>query len=52
MASLTPHNERLKAFRVLIAVLAVADERRWNFCSDGCAHTWHQLSADAPGKPA
>nr|WTB36226.1 DUF5958 family protein [Streptomyces sp. NBC_00830] len=47
MASLTPHEERLKSFRLLIAVLAVADgRRRERFCSDGCSHGWHRLSVD------
>ncbi|MEU4497002.1 DUF5958 family protein [Streptomyces sp. NPDC023998] len=46
IASLTPPDERLKAFRLLIAVLAIADERRRNrFCSNGCGHAWHQLPA-------
>ncbi|MEU2998957.1 DUF5958 family protein [Streptomyces sp. NPDC006995] len=49
MASLTPHDERLKSFRLLIAVLAVADERRRErFCSDGCGHARHRLSVHAP----
>ncbi|MFJ7491187.1 DUF5958 family protein [Streptomyces sp. NPDC097727] len=49
IANLTPHDERLKSFRLLIAVLAVADERRRErFCSDGCGHAWHRLSVDAP----
>ncbi|WP_405510462.1 DUF5958 family protein [Streptomyces cyaneofuscatus] len=44
IAGLTPHDERLKSFRLLIAVLAVADERRRErFCSDGCGHAWHHL---------
>jgi len=47
IASLTPHDERLKSFRLLIAVLAVADgRRRERFCSDGCSHEWHRLSVD------
>ncbi|MFE2888911.1 DUF5958 family protein [Streptomyces sp. NPDC059272] len=49
IAGLTPHDERLKSFRLLIAVLAVADgRRRERFCSDGCGHAWHHLSVDAP----
>lgn len=48
IAGLTPHDERLKSFRLLIAVLAVADgRRRERFCSDGCGHEWHHLSVDA-----
>ncbi|MEV1066128.1 DUF5958 family protein [Streptomyces sp. NPDC050263] len=49
IASLTPHDERLKSFRLLIAVPAVADgHRRERFCSDGCGHAWHRLAAGAP----
>ncbi|MFF3402980.1 DUF5958 family protein [Streptomyces sp. NPDC002659] len=45
VASLTPLDERRKAFRLLIAVLAIADGRRRDrFCSDGCGHWWHRLS--------
>ncbi|MFF5615765.1 DUF5958 family protein [Streptomyces albidoflavus] len=48
IAGLTPHDERRKAFRLLIAVLTIADvRRREGFCSDGCSHWWHRLS-DAP----
>ncbi|MFJ1673329.1 DUF5958 family protein [Streptomyces bottropensis] len=44
IASLTPVDERRKAFRLLVAVLAVADERRRErFCSGGCGHWWHSL---------
>ncbi|MGA5167720.1 MULTISPECIES: DUF5958 family protein [Streptomyces] len=47
IVSLTPHDERLKSFRLLIAVLAVADgRRRERYCSDGCSHEWHRLSVD------
>ncbi|MEU6987856.1 DUF5958 family protein [Streptomyces sp. NPDC046324] len=46
IASLTPLDERRKAFRLLVAVLAIADERRRErFCSDGCGHWWHGLTA-------
>ncbi|WP_069161725.1 DUF5958 family protein [Nocardia altamirensis] len=39
-----PHNERVKAFRLLVALLGVADERRRaRYCVDGCSHIWHQL---------
>ncbi|MGW2232271.1 DUF5958 family protein [Streptomyces formicae] len=48
IASLTPLDERRKAFRLLISVLAVADERRRRlFCSDGCGHEWHRLGPAA-----
>jgi hypothetical protein len=44
IAGLTPVDERRKAFRLLVAVLAVADERRRDrFCSGGCGHWWHNL---------
>ncbi|MEU3317125.1 DUF5958 family protein [Streptomyces sp. NPDC006662] len=44
IASLAPLDERRKAFRLLISVLAVADDRRrQRFCSDGCGHEWHRL---------
>ncbi|GEB57121.1 DUF5958 family protein [Streptomyces gardneri] len=46
IAGLTPLDERRKAFRLLIAVLAIADGRRRDrFCSGGCGHWWHRLSA-------
>jgi hypothetical protein len=41
-----PQNERVKAFRLLVALLRVADKRRRElFCADGCTHTWHQFVA-------
>ncbi|RST17459.1 hypothetical protein E2C00_32985 [Streptomyces sp. WAC05374] len=46
IASLTPRGERRKAFRLLIAVLGIADaRRRERHCSHGCGHWWHRLSA-------
>ncbi|WP_243766246.1 DUF5958 family protein [Streptomyces sp. GC420] len=45
---LAPLDERRKAFRLLIAVLTIADaRRRKRFCSGGCSHWWHRLSAVA-----
>ncbi|GGU61307.1 DUF5958 family protein [Streptomyces lavendofoliae] len=45
IAGLAPPDRRRKAFRLLIAVLAIADgRRRERFCSDGCSHWWHRLS--------
>ncbi|MEU4090328.1 DUF5958 family protein [Streptomyces aureus] len=45
IARLTPVDKRRTAFRLLIAVLAIADERRRErFCSGRCGHWWHQLS--------
>ncbi|MDH2394057.1 DUF5958 family protein [Streptomyces sp. HNM0663] len=44
IAGLVPLDERRKAFRLLIAVLTIADERRRErFCSGGCSHWWHRL---------
>lgn len=46
IASLTPRDERRKAFRLLVAVLEIADgRRREHNCSNGCGHWWHGLSA-------
>lgn len=46
IVGLTPVDERRKAFRLLIAVLTVADgRRRERFCSGGCGHWWHHLCA-------
>ncbi|MFF0476604.1 DUF5958 family protein [Streptomyces sp. NPDC004284] len=45
IAGLAPLDERRKAFRLLISVLAIADaRRRERDCSSGCAHWWHRLS--------
>ncbi|MEV5491040.1 DUF5958 family protein [Streptomyces bobili] len=39
-------DERRKALRLLIAVLAIADERRRErYCCDGCGHWWHSPPA-------
>ncbi|MFQ6148515.1 DUF5958 family protein [Streptomyces seoulensis] len=49
IASLAPLDERRKAFRLLIAVLAISDaRRRERYCSDGCGHWWHRLCAVNP----
>ncbi|MFB6837573.1 DUF5958 family protein [Streptomyces sp. NPDC056361] len=43
IASLTPLDERRKAFRLLVS-LAVADgRRRERLCSNRCGHEWHKL---------
>ncbi|MFH9216290.1 DUF5958 family protein [Streptomyces anulatus] len=48
-----PQDERVKAFRLLVALLGVADKRRRErFCADGCAHAWHQLTAGADTEAA
>lgn len=40
-----PRDERVKSFRLLVALLGVADaRRRKRFCAHGCAHAWHQLA--------
>ncbi|MBB4981565.1 DUF5958 family protein [Streptomyces nymphaeiformis] len=45
IAGLAPLDERRKAFRLLISVLAIADaRRRERDCSGGCSHWWHKLS--------
>ncbi|MFH8729095.1 DUF5958 family protein [Streptomyces termitum] len=44
IAALVPPDERRKAFRLLVALLSVADaRRRARFCSTGCSHWWHAL---------
>ncbi|MER8185228.1 DUF5958 family protein [Kitasatospora sp. NPDC094015] len=41
-----PQDERVKAFRLLVALLGVADRRRRErFCADGCTHAWHLSAA-------
>lgn len=46
IAGLVPLDERRKAFRLLISVLSIADaRRRERFCSGGCSHWWHRVSA-------
>ncbi|CAL9674080.1 hypothetical protein SUDANB15_07629 (plasmid) [Streptomyces sp. enrichment culture] len=43
-----PQDERVKAFRLLVALLGVADERRRvRFCAGGCEHAWHHLGTGA-----
>lgn len=43
-----PQDERTKAFRLLVALLAVADERRRaRFCAEDCRHAWHHLETGA-----
>ncbi|MGW1504416.1 DUF5958 family protein [Streptomyces mirabilis] len=49
IAGIAPLDERRKAFRRLIAVLAIADAQcRERYCSDGCGHWWHRLYAVNP----
>jgi hypothetical protein len=48
-----PQDERVKAFRLLVALLGVADERRrLRFCADGCGHAWHHLRTEAGSETA
>ncbi|MGV9339283.1 DUF5958 family protein [Streptomyces sp. NPDC003688] len=43
IASPTPHGERRKAIRLLVAVLALADERRRErSCASVYHHWWHR----------
>ncbi|MFF3453204.1 DUF5958 family protein [Streptomyces sp. NPDC002730] len=42
-----PMYELTKAFRLLVALLGIADARRHQrYCAEGCSHEWHQLVAD------
>ncbi|MEE4545989.1 DUF5958 family protein [Streptomyces sp. V4-01] len=48
-----PQEERVKAFRLLVALLGVADKRRRErFCADGCTHAWHQLATGSDTEAA
>ncbi|MER7578434.1 DUF5958 family protein [Kitasatospora sp. NPDC097691] len=50
VAALTPAHERIKAFRLLVHTLGLADaRRRERFCAAGCGHEWHHLVARRPG---
>ncbi|MFJ3516335.1 MULTISPECIES: DUF5958 family protein [unclassified Streptomyces] len=50
IARLAPPDERRKAFRLLVSVFAVADDRRRALlCAGGCNHEWHWLSPSSPG---
>ena len=38
-----PPSEFIKAFFLLISLLAIADARRYcKYCQDGCSHWWHR----------
>ncbi|MFF3617315.1 DUF5958 family protein [Streptomyces sp. NPDC002580] len=51
IAGLTPVDERRKAFRLLVALLAVADaRRRVTFCRGDCGHWWHQRPVVDPAE--
>ncbi|MEV5508231.1 DUF5958 family protein [Streptomyces orinoci] len=46
IAGLEPVHERTKAFRLLVAVLSIADaRRRARYCANGCGHQWHRLAS-------
>ncbi|MER5352959.1 DUF5958 family protein [Kitasatospora sp. NPDC002551] len=48
-----PQHERVKALRLLVALLGVADKRcRERFCAGGCTHAWHRLAAGADTEAA
>lgn len=51
VATLRPRHERVKAFRLLVRLLAVADARRRRSCAGRCGHEWHRL-ADPAGDAA
>ncbi|MEU0674269.1 DUF5958 family protein [Streptomyces sp. NPDC006172] len=41
-----PYRSMRTVATVLVAVLAIADgRRRERYCSNGCSHWWHRLSA-------
>ncbi|MEU8446037.1 DUF5958 family protein [Streptomyces microflavus] len=43
----------MKAFRLSVALLGVADKRRRErFCTGGCTHAWNQLAAAPDTKTA
>jgi hypothetical protein len=42
-----PASEFIKAFFLLISLLAIADARRYSkYCQDGCSHWWHRDLSD------
>jgi len=42
-----PASEFIKAFFLLISLLAIADARRYSkYCQDGCNHWWHRDLSD------
>jgi hypothetical protein len=41
-----PPEERVKSFRLMVALLGTADRhRRERYCAAGCSHEWHHLAA-------
>jgi hypothetical protein len=52
MSALPPY-DLPRAFRLLVALLAIADtRRREDYCADGCSHEWHQLTRRPDARPA
>ncbi|WP_260636026.1 DUF5958 family protein [Streptomyces angustmyceticus] len=52
MSALPPY-DLPRAFRLLIALLAIADaRRRERYCVGGCGHEWHQLARSTGAGPA
>ncbi|WP_152627256.1 DUF5958 family protein [Streptacidiphilus melanogenes] len=54
VAGLRPDHERVKAFRLLVRLLGVADARRREQCrawfgEAPCPHDWHRLGPASPG---
>ncbi|WP_435810147.1 DUF5958 family protein [Streptomyces mirabilis] len=48
-----PSYDRARAFRLLVALFAIADtRRRERYCVGGCSHEWHQLAACGDAGPA
>ena len=37
-----PDNEQIKSFKLILALFAIADERRRKYCNGKCQHWWHQ----------
>ncbi|MGW3012682.1 DUF5958 family protein [Streptomyces sp. NPDC001219] len=52
MSALPPY-DLPRAFRLLIALLAIADtRRRERYCAAGCRHEWHQLARGTDAEPS
>lgn len=52
MSALPPY-DLPRAFRLLIALLAIADtRRRERYCVGGCGHEWHQLPRSTGAGPS
>ncbi|MGI5259894.1 DUF5958 family protein [Streptomyces angustmyceticus] len=52
MSALPPY-DLPRAFRLLVALLAIADtRRRERYCAGGCGHEWHQLARSTGAGPS